>query len=272
MHRTIRRPTDTTPTRTGWRSLVLAALCCTLTACTGGSGSSGFDPLKAENAAIDRAITSQGCEVAGGLTICASGGEAPSPTVATTATPTATTRPSPPHTATLRPTLALTASPTGTPGPLGSPTATTTPPPLPTATGTPPPPPSPTPTATPVPLTPRVATNLDGSESIPCTQSGPQAPCTFVLVFQPQAVPADAAYRVAVRARDPDGTWLVLPVTDHSAVIPVEPGRQYQIAVLLFLGEPGALPDEVELLADTGADIAFVTPVLQAVQLVPARP
>jgi hypothetical protein len=56
-----------------------------------------------------------------------------------------------------------------------------------------------------------------------------------------------------------------LPATDNSASIAVNPtpaGRRYQIAVLLFLRDPGFVPDRVNLLADTGADFAFVTPLL----------
>lgn len=274
MQRTLSRPIDTTPPRAGWRWASLVALCCALSACAGGSGSSGFDLLKAENAAIDRALASQGCEVNDGLTICPSGGGAPSPTDTVTATPTATGTPRPSGSATAtttlpRPTLSLTASPTGSPPPPSSPTPTTTLPAPSTPTGTPPPLPSQTPTATSIPLGPSVDTNIGSSDVIPCQQSDPQGPCTFVFTFQPQAAPADAAYRVAVRTRNPDGAWLVLPVTDHSAVIAVDPsGHDYQLAVLLFLQEPGFVPDEIELLADTRADFAFVTPVLRAERLV----
>ena len=80
-------------------------------------------------------------------------------------------------------------------------------------------------------------------------------------------MPPGAAYRVAVRTRNPDGPWLIVPVADASAAIAVDPsrsGRDYQIAVLVFLQEPGFVPEQVELLADTGADLAFVTPVLSA--------
>jgi hypothetical protein len=72
-------------------------------------------------------------------------------------------------------------------------------------------------------------------------------------------------YWVAVRTRDPDSAWLLIPATDNSAAIAVNPApsaRRYQIAVLLFEGDPGPLPSRVVVLADTGADFAFVTALL----------
>lgn len=251
MHRTMSRRTDTTRPQPGLRWAWLVALCCVLSACAGGSGSSGFDALAVENAAIDRALQSQGCETNEGLRICASTGE-PSDT----ATPTQTL-----------PRFTLTPSPTGSPAPTGSPTPTTTPPLASTPTDTPRGFGTPTPTATPIPLGPSVGTNIGSSDRIPCQQTDTQAPCIFMLTFQPQGLPPGAAYRVAVRTRNPDGPWLIVPVTDDSAAIALDPSRSggdYQIAVLVFPEEPGFVPEEVELLADSGAYLAFITPVLSA--------
>ena len=68
-----------------------------------------------------------------------------------------------------------------------------------------------------------------------------------------------------MRSRNPNSAWSILPVTDNSASIAVDPtpaSRRYQIAVLLFAQDPGFVPDRVDLLGDTGADFAFVTPLL----------
>jgi len=65
---------------------------------------------------------------------------------------------------------------------------------------------------------------------------------------------------VAVRARDPDGPWIISPAPGNSAPLTVDPaGPDYQIAVLVFLEAPDFVPAEVDLLADSGADFAFVT-------------
>jgi hypothetical protein len=88
-------------------------------------------------------------------------------------------------------------------------------------------------------------------------------------MFQPLFAPADPVYWVAVRTRNPDSTWLLVPATDNSAAIAVDPEpstRRYQIAVLLFDGDPGPLPSHVVVLADTGADFAFVTALLTPVR------
>jgi hypothetical protein len=69
-----------------------------------------------------------------------------------------------------------------------------------------------------------------------------------------------------VRSRNPDGNWQVLAAPGNSVVLELnasDPNSEYQIAVLAFLQDPGAVPDTVELLGDTGADFAFVTPLLR---------
>jgi hypothetical protein len=278
MHRTSSRRPDPTPRARHWRWLVLVALCCgwALSACAGGSGSSGFDAVTAENKAIDRALESQACEVNDGLTICASGAGTPLPSdTPTPPPPSATPTPSAVATATATqssPAVTATASPTGSPA-FRSPTPTSSLPPpsaTPTATGTTRRSDSPTPTATPIPAQPSVDINIGTADTLPCQQAGPQQPCVFTLTFVPRGAPAAAAYRAAVRTRNPNRAWMIVPVSNNSAAIAVDPaatGTQYQIAVLLFLHEPGFVPDEVELLADTGADFAFVTPPLTAEQI-----
>lgn len=254
MHRTVNRRPDPTPDRRRARWVWFVALWCALavTACAGGSGSSGFDPLLRENQAIDEALETQGCETNEGLIICASGAESstPSPTE-TAAAPQTTPTPTP--------------NPTGTPGPIGTATATTTiPRPSFTATvgGTTA---TPTPTGTPPSSQPGVETNIGADDTIPCGLAQADGTCFFVFSFQPEGLPSAASYRVAVRTRNPEGDWLVLPVVDNSALIEVDAspsGPDYQIAVLVFTEEPPFVPETVVLLADTGADYAFVTAVL----------
>ena len=122
---------------------------------------------------------------------------------------------------------------------------------------------TPTPTATPIPVAPSVDTNVAATE-ITCQSSGSDDGCVFLFTFQPNGFPSDATYRVAVRTRNPDGPWLVMPAVDNSALIEVDDRSQSQIAVLVFLHEPPSVPESVSLLADTGADFAFVTPVFTA--------
>jgi hypothetical protein len=250
MHRTVTRRSDPTPRRCRGRWVWLVALWCALAAaaCAGGSGSSGFDPLLRENRAIEEALETMGCEMSDGLTICPSGAETATPEPpfdSPTQTPNPTGTPEPDRTGTATPTSA-TPRPTLTPT-MGATTAT------------------PTPTGTAGQLQPGVDTNIGRDDTIPCELSSADAPCFFVFTFQPAGLPSAAAYSVAVRTRNPDGDWLVLPVVDNSAVIEIDTsasGPDYQIAVLVFTEEPPFVPETVVLLADTGADYAFVTPVL----------
>jgi len=267
--------------RARWMWLIL--LSCILAGCAGGSGSSGFDVL-AENAAIQQALDSQDCEVFEGLTICAAGGKAP-PTdtpVAPAQTPTGTPRP----TNTARPTSTalsnLTATPSengATPTPTGTPIAKGTATPSPTFAGpsatdtqaaapTPTPtlsvPNSPTPSSTTTPGRAAVETNTSPSDTLPCVPNS-DTTCTIVFVFSPVGQPSSAAYRVAVRTRNPDSVWRVVEAPNNRALIEVSdanPGQQYQFVVLVFSEDPGPLPETVQVLAETGADSAFVTPVV----------
>jgi hypothetical protein len=89
-----------------------------------------------------------------------------------------------------------------------------------------------------------------------------------VVTFHPIGAPADAAYRFAVRTVAPASVWTILPVVGNSAAVEIDPsGPTYQFAVLLFESNPGNVPTRVSLLSDTGADFAFVTPVLIPVEI-----
>jgi len=189
-----------------------------LTACGGGSGSSGFDAgLAAENAAIQRTLAAQQCEMHEGLTIC------------------------PAH-----------EGPGGIPVTPGMPAS-----------------------ATPTPATPAVDTLVDRQTPIACVRADAQS-CQFTLTFVPQGFPATTTFRVAVRNVGPNSVWRITPeampinapnpagglVTTVDAAAgaaeAAQPGR-VQLAVLVFLTPPAALPDTVSELVDSGADFAFVT-------------
>lgn len=186
----------------------------------GGSGSSGFDATAAENAAIDQALESAGCVSERGLTICASGS-----VVETPATPAA--------------------SPTAFPDATGTPASFS---------------PTPTPTGTPPASEPAVDIQPDATDVANCAAGADSQSCALRLVFVPIAAPAGAAYRAAVRPRDPDGRWRILAVSGNTVEIVVGPDvAVVQTAILLYEREPGPVPDEVERLADSGADFAFVT-------------
>ena len=100
----------------GRRTALAALLAALLLAGCGGSGSSGFDALAAENAAIDRALATMDCTVEQGLTICAStvveAPAAPTPTPTRTPTPlhTPATSASPTRTAEAEPSRTATAA------------------------------------------------------------------------------------------------------------------------------------------------------------------
>jgi hypothetical protein len=216
-----RRPAD--PAR--W--LVLLGGLLLLGGCLGGSGSSGFDIVAAENAAIDDALDGGTCVVERGLTICASGAA-------------------------------------GTPGsPAATPIPTSTPPTdVPVGTATPSVQPSQTPTATSAPARPAVDIALDPADVAVCASADAAEPCTVRLLFVPMAAPSDTAYRAAVRTREPEGPWRIMPVTGNQFEVAVAPGVvTLQTAILLYYGgDPGPVPAEVGVLSESGADFAFVTP------------
>ncbi len=226
-----------------------------LAACAGGSGSSGFDAFpSSENAAIEQALNQQRCVEYQGLTICPADG---TPTSEPTASPT----PAPTQTPTAG---------THTPPASGTPLATATPRTILTAT--------PTGTATPVsnqPRAPQVDTAIERGGSILCAPIDASDGCAFVVPFAADGFPPGAVFRVAVRTVAPPSAWTIGPDLDSNgspstplfdAPVAVQvPTRQpsadlqVQIAVLAFLEAPTDLPSEVETLAASGADFAFVT-------------
>jgi hypothetical protein len=222
-----------------------------LSACAGGSGSSGFDNFpSSENAAIQTALDDQRCVSFHGLNIC--------PADTTAALPT-------------------TATPTPAPMPSVTPTSITfIPTPLATATATPklPATATPSPTASPTPSAPRVDTGINDA-TIPCSLVDSGDGCVLVVPFAPEGFPPATVFRVAIRTVEPPGAWDIGPdlVPSSPSTEPVfdapvaveAPARapdvpqQVQVAVLAFLAPPAGVPASVQSLADSGADYAFVT-------------
>jgi hypothetical protein len=120
---------------------------------------------------------------------------------------------------------------------------------------------SPTPTATEIPSRPAVDTNTSARDTVPCAPNSATT-CIIAFEFSPIGLPSTATYYVAVRTRNPDGDWLVLPAPANRVEVEIDtsnPAQEYQFAVLVFLADPTFVPEMVELLVDTGADSAFVT-------------
>lgn len=228
---------------------VLFVLGFMLSACAGGSGSSGFDNFpNSENAAIQAALDEQRCVEFQGLSICPADTNqgtqpSPSPTTAPTGTPTSAANPSPARTAT----------------PLLTPRATATP----------------TPTSeTHPPHKPVVDTGIhDGT--IPCAPADSGDGCILVLPFAPDGFPGGTVFRLAVRTVDPPSVWTIgsdvtptgspsAPAFDASVAVNTATQQpagsvRVQLAVLAFLTPPASVPTTVEVLGSSGADYAFVT-------------
>ena len=235
-----------------------------LTACEGGSGSSGFD-VRSENAAIQAALTEQRCVQHESLTICpaAETGATPSPT----SPPAAASTPTPSPGSTPTPNNAFTPGgvPTVTASPASS--AATTP----TPSRTPTVPRSATPTATATSGVQHVEIDIDPRAPVLCA-SVQGGGCAFVLPFAASGFPPAATFRVAVRTVNPNGRWTISDVLVPSgpAVSTFEApvdistvslccGTAVQAAVLAFSNPLAGVPAEVDELADTGAAEAFVT-------------
>jgi len=234
-----------------WLALFLGML---LSACSGGSGSSGFDNFpSSENAAIDQALSQQACVAFHGLSICpadTTGATTPqlTPTPARTATPTAlVANPQPTAAPTASQTRAATANPTATP------------------------------TATPPahnPQQPAVDTGINDGV-IPCATVGTENSCVFVVPFAPDGFPTGTVFRVAVRTVEPPSLWTIgsdaspngspsAPAFDAAVAISAAPLQSdgtghVQVAVLAFFKPPSNVPATVANLGDSGADYAFVT-------------
>jgi hypothetical protein len=254
-----------------------------LTACEGGSGSSGFD-VRSENAAIDEALVAQHCVQHESLTICpaAETGATPSPTVAPSAATTPTPSSAPPG-PTATPNSAFTPGgvPTATASPASSAATTPTPSRTPAAAATPTSTAArtvtalrsatPTATATPTSSVQQVDIGIDPRVSVLCV-SAQGGSCTFVLPFVPSGFPQTAIFRVAVRRVNPNAPWTIgdaltsgpttptfeVPV-DIGAPVSLCCGTTVQAAILVFLNPPVSVPATVDELVDTGADAAFVT-------------
>jgi len=225
-----------------------------LSACAGGSGSSGFDNFpNSENAAIDQALSEQQCVAFHALSICPADTTGattpvPSPTPAPTTTPTSVAvNPQPTAAPTALQTRGATASPTATP------------------------------TATPPahqPHTPAVDTGINDGV-LACTPIDPGSICLFVVPFAPDGFPLGTVFRVAVRTVDPPSPWTIgsdatpngtpnTPAFDAAVAINAAPLQsngtaRVQVAVLAFFKPPSTVPTAAANLGDSGADYAFVT-------------
>ncbi|MCK6557157.1 hypothetical protein L6Q96_21650 [Candidatus Binatia bacterium] len=108
-----------------------------------------------------------------------------------------------------------------------------------------------------------------------CIGSDVNYACAFTLPFTPSGFPPAATYRLAAREPVPGQGWAIGLAVSQSApdqpnagapvtvdfMAPTEPqGFATQFAILVFLDGGGELPPQVDTLAETGADFAFVTP------------
>jgi len=238
-----------------------------LTACEGGSGSSGFD-VRSENAAIQAALTEQRCVQHESLTICpaAETGATPSPT----SPPAAASTPTPSPGSTPTPNNAFT--PGGVPTVTASPASSAATTPTPSRTPTVPRSATPTATATATSGVQHVEIDIDPRAPVLCT-SGQGGSCAFVLPFAVSGFSPAVTFRVAVRTVNPNGRWMISDVlgpsgpatptfevpVDIGAPVSLCCGTAVQAAVLAFSNPLAGVPAEVYELADTGAAEAFVT-------------
>lgn len=131
---------------------------------------------------------------------------------------------------------------------------------------------SPTPTATAIPAQ-RVDTGLAHGTSITCTRTRPGDPCRLTFTFQALGFDGLPAFRVAAQLRPPASGWDVAPPPRRDVVsdppryesmlnlaVPAD-ARQQQVrfAVLVLASPETTVPDRLAVLADSGAEFAFVT-------------
>lgn len=116
-----------------------------------------------------------------------------------------------------------------------------------------------------------VETNLDRPDGqAPCSPADDR--CRVEVQFSPSGFPPETFYAVAWREAAAPADWHLAPQPvgtgsperpqfDASVEVPVDEAQvgAVQIAVLIFLADPGPLPDRVRSLAETGADFAFVS-------------
>jgi hypothetical protein len=244
-----------------------------LAGCLGGSGSSGFDIT--ENAAIQEAIDTQECQDFEGLVICPAEPRSP-------AMPSATPSPTrtPPAPSLTPPAFDTPTLPNNTPAQV-----TTTPTSVPSATETQRAVETQTPVPTPSqPVPMQIQTSINASSDIVCV--GGESVCSFAFFFVASGFPPDAVYRTAYRASS-EQPWTLSQPTEANDSDPNQPSfgdvvqiappasapsgsePTVQLAVLVFLADPGVLPSSVALLGDTGADFAFVLPAVPVSSITP---
>jgi hypothetical protein len=128
-----------------------------------------------------------------------------------------------------------------------------------------------------------VDTSFDGTQGSVCIPTDTPAVCILPFTFVPQGFSVDTHYQVAVRST-PDEAWELFDALQISfdtltsifqADIPIDTRAQepitsvvIQTAVLVFVDQPPLLPasELIELLAESGADFAFVSP-LETIQI-----
>lgn len=262
--------------------LTLLAACLFAVGCAGGSGSSGFNI--AESQAVDRVAESGECEDFDGLLIC------PVETLPTTeATPTATpTSTRAPEIPTASPTDGIDAPTPGVTATMPQLPATQTPTALPTqgppetATATATEESSPTPSPTNIPTLGVVTDVAEFGDDQSCVLADDESSCVVAFRFTAIGFPPESAFRVASRPTGAEVAWdIVDPTTPAQASLPAYTAdlpvdldtptahsgavSTLQVVVLAFDSDPGPVPERVDSLGATGADLAFAAPPLPIV-------
>jgi hypothetical protein len=120
----------------------------------------------------------------------------------------------------------------------------------------------------------RIDTGLTDGSSLPCIPDEGGAACRFTLPFAASGFAPTVQFRVAVRLAD-GRAWMIGPdlvplgspaMPSFDAPVDVQAGPAVptqslaaQVAVLVFLTPRSEVPDQVEELAESGADYAFVS-------------
>lgn len=135
---------------------------------------------------------------------------------------------------------------------------------------------TPGPTATPEPV---VITTLKDVSTLPCVRLGKSSLCAVVFDFTAEHLPPEAVFRVATRSSAPATAWqLQMPPTLRShtdppvyfAQVTLDPNFQpnVQVAVLAYLRPVSEVPPVFYSLAESGADLTFVS---QTMQIAPVQ-
>jgi hypothetical protein len=226
--------------------------------CAGGSGSSGF----ITEAAVIQSVLDEGrCMDLDGLQICPAGAAQIDPTEIPVS-------PAPSATPTIDPADIPSPMPTDTPGVEGTPALMESPTPTSTAT--------PTSTTTPTETTiPGMGVDLVMAPTIfeNCDSFAIDGVC-LVLQLVTRGFDHNARFYLAVRSVGSDEAWdIVAPIAAGDglgspaldAAVPIHFGgpansgdaSALQIVVLAFFNDPGFVPERIDRLADSGADLAF---------------